>query len=255
MNIIENKVSLKMVTYNIHKGFSAGKKRFILHEIKEALSTIQPDLVFLQEIQGEHHRHRSRIAQWPEESQFEFLADELWPHYTYAKNAVYPKGHHGNAFLSKYPIIEWENIDVSRQEYASRSLLHCVIQIPTTGQKIHTICIHLGLFKGERAQQLTTLAERIKSHVPENEPLIIAGDFNDWRKHAGHYLEKDLGLQEIFKSLTGRHAKTFPAWRPTLQVDRIYYRGINPDICKSLHKQPWYKLSDHLPLYAEFSLS
>lgn len=246
-------MSLRVLTYNIHKGFSVGNIKFVLHEIKEALKIIHPDLVFLQEIQGEHYDHRNRIAHWPEESQFEFLAEEIWPHYAYAKNAVYPKGHHGNAFLSKYPIVDWENIDVSLQPRASRSLLHSIIEIPM-GPRIHTICIHLGLFKAERQQQLQRLCDRIQSHVPDDEPLIIAGDFNDWRGHAKEHLEHDLGLQEIFKALTGRHAKTFPAWQPTLPVDRIYYRGLKPELCKYFHKQPWYKLSDHLPLYAEFSV-
>lgn len=245
--------SLKILTYNIHKGFSAGNRRFVLHQMKEALNNLCPDLVFLQEIHGEQSYHRKNIGNWPEESQFEFLADQLWPHYAYGKNAVYKKGHHGNAILSKYPIIAWENIDVSLHPRASRSLLHCIIEIPATKQKIHAICIHLGLFKLERSQQLDTLCARIESHIPHNEPLIVAGDFNDWLRHAKDHLENDLGLEEIFKTLTGKHAKTFPAWKPTLEVDRIYYRRIQPELCKHLGKAPWPTLSDHLPLYAEFS--
>lgn len=247
-------VSIKVLTYNIHKGFSIGKTRFVLHQIKDAIQTINPDLVFLQEIQGEHHKHQKKIESWPEESQFEFLADELWSHYAYGKNAVYKKGHHGNAILSKYPIIAWENIDVSLQRRASRSLLHAIIEIPETKQRIHAICIHLGLFKIEREQQLTILCNRIRSHVPENQPLIIAGDFNDWGGHAETHLEHDLNLREIFKLTTGQHAKSFPAWQPTLAVDRIYFRGLKPELCRRYNKKPWHKLSDHLPLYAEFSL-
>lgn len=245
--------SLKVLTYNIHKGFSAGNTRFVLHEIKDALQTINPDLVFLQEIHGEHHSHKKSIANWPTESQFEFLADELWPHFAYAKNAVYPKGNHGNAILSKYPILGWENIDVSLIKSASRSLLHAIIDVPGWPQNIHAICAHLGLFKAERHQQLTTLSERIESHVPHHEPLLVAGDFNDWRGHAEDHLETDLGLQEVFRKLTGHLARSFPAWQPTLKVDRIYFRGLKPDLCKLFHKEPWHKLSDHIPLYAEFS--
>lgn len=252
---MKNNLTLKVLTYNIHKGFSVGNARFILHQIKEALQTIQPDLIFLQEIQGEHIKRQSQIENWPEESQFEFLADELWPHYAYGKNAVYKKGHHGNAILSKYPIIAWENIDVSLHRRASRSLLHCTIQIPETQQRIHAICIHLGLFKLEREQQLTALCNRIESHVPHQEPLIVAGDFNDWRGHAERHLETDLGLEEVFKELTGNHAKSFPAWQPTLSVDRIYYRGFHAESCQHFHKEPWHRLSDHTPLYAELLLS
>lgn len=246
--------NLKVLTYNIHKGFSAGNSRFVLHEIKDAIQTVNPDLVFLQEIHGEQQKHQALIDKWPEESQFQFLADELWPHFAYAKNAIYPKGHHGNAILSKYPIIAWENIDVSLQKRASRSLLHAEILIPELNKKFHAICIHLGLFKMEREQQLITLCQRIESHVPHQEPLIVAGDFNDWRGHAENHLTHDLELREIFKTLEGHHARSFPSWKPTLMVDRIYYRGLKPDLCKHFHKeQPWQRLSDHVPLYAEFS--
>lgn len=245
---------LKVLTYNIHKGFSVGNVRFVLHQIKEALQTIHPDLVFLQEIQGEHSKRQSKIENWPEEPQFEFLADELWPHFAYGKNAIYKKGHHGNAILSKYPIVAWENIDVSLHRRASRSLLHCTIEIPPLRQQIHAICIHLGLFKVEREKQLSILCNRIESHVPHQDPLVVAGDFNDWRGHAEDLLETDLGLQEVFKNLTGHHAKTFPAWQPTLPVDRIYYRGFKPLQGEHFNKEPWHKLSDHLPLYAELSL-
>lgn len=246
--------TLKILTYNIHKGFGVANARFVLHHIRDALQTVNADVLFLQEIQGEHSKREHLIEKWPKETQFEFIAEQLWPHYAYGKNAIYKKGHHGNAILSKYPFVSWENIDVSVQKRASRSLLHGVIEIPEIKQKIHTICIHLGLFKSERKRQLQTLCERIESHVPHNEPLLIAGDFNDWRGHAEQHLEADLELQEVFKFLRGHHAKSYPSWNPTLQVDRIYFRGLTPELCHRFNKQPWRMLSDHVPLYAQFTL-
>src|SRR5690348_17238860 len=102
--------SLKVLTYNIHKGFSTTRLRFVLHDIKTAINTLNPDLIFLQEIQGEHIKRATRIKKWPELTQFEFLAEAFWPHHAYGKNAIYKSGHHGNAILSKYPVIAWENI-------------------------------------------------------------------------------------------------------------------------------------------------
>lgn len=245
---------LKILTYNIHKGFSGVLSRFVLHQIKEAIDTLHPHIVFLQEIQGEHKTHEARVDNWPNQSQFEFLAEQLWPHFAYGKNAIYDNGHHGNAILSKFPFITWENIDVSYYVKASRSLLHGVLNLPHMESPIHVICIHFGLFKTERARQLSILCDRIQSHVPAEAPLIIAGDFNDWLTQAESYLETHLQLSEVFKVLTGKHAKTFPAWRPTLQVDRIYYRGTQALTCQCLYKLPWRRLSDHAPLYAEFKL-
>jgi endonuclease/exonuclease/phosphatase family metal-dependent hydrolase len=246
--------SIKVLTYNIHKGFTTGNLRFILHDIKESLRHVNADVVFLQEIHGERTISNKRFDDWPNNKQFEFLADEVWPHHAYGKNAIYKSGHHGNAILSKYPFIKWENIDVSIMKTASRSLLHGCIQLPGFEQIIHIFCVHLGLFEREREGQLTTLANRINSHVPSDEPLIIAGDFNDWRSRAERHLHHDLGVKEVFKSSQGYHARSFPAWLPILSMDRIYYRGVEVADCQRLHGQPWSRLSDHTPLLAEFSL-
>ncbi len=247
--------SLKVLTYNIHKGFSAIKGRFILHQIRELLCSIDADVIFLQEIHGSHKKHEANILDWPKEkSQFEFLAQELWPHFAYGKNATYRLGHHGNAILSKFPFLFWENIDISIQKRASRSLLHGIIKLPFSEGIMHVICVHFGLLKFERDKQAKTLCDRIRQLIPRDEPLLIAGDFNDWRNHLSSQLGTALGLQEIFKVMQGSHARSFPAWQPTLAIDRIYYRGIKPESCIRFSQYPWRALSDHLPLYAEFSL-
>jgi endonuclease/exonuclease/phosphatase family metal-dependent hydrolase len=246
--------TIKILTYNIHKGFSTSNLRFILHDIKDSLRSVDADMVFLQEIQGERTISNNRFDDWPNNKQFEFLADEVWDHHAYGKNAIYKSGHHGNAILSKYPFIRWENIDVSIMRSASRSLLHGTIQIPGTEDRIHVICVHLGLFGRERDRQLATLAKRIKSHIPTDDPLIIAGDFNDWLGRAERHLHNDLGVKEVFKNSRGSYARTFPAMLPVLSMDRIYYRGFDVINCKCLQGQPWSRLSDHTPLLAEFKL-
>ena len=246
--------SIKALTYNIHKGFSASNLRFILHEIKNSLHRVDADIIFLQEVHGERHVSKNRFDDWPTNRQFEFLADQIWHHHAYGKNVIYKSGHHGNAILSKYPFVEWENINVSLLRSASRSLLHGAIQIPGASQRIHVICVHLGLFGLERERQLSTLVQRIKSHVPSDEPLIIAGDFNDWRGRAEYYLHQDLGVKEVFKNTHGSYARTFPAWLPVLSMDRIYFRGLDIVNCIHLYGQPWRRLSDHTPLLAEFKL-
>ena len=246
-----NKISI--LSYNIHKGFSADHRRFVLHEIREELKKLHPDLLFLQEIQGEHTRREKKIEHWPDESQFKFLAKQLWPHFVYGKNAIYKSGHHGNAILSKFPFFLYENIDISSKQRSSRSILHGLVKF-NDSICLHVICIHMSLFQSERKRQLTTLCERIESHVPHDEPLIIAGDFNDWRQDAENYLEAQLGLEEVFKTTTGNHAKTFPSIKPTLKVDRVYFRGLHVISAQRLSDEPWRHLSDHVPLHVEFSI-
>ncbi|MGZ3709925.1 MAG: endonuclease/exonuclease/phosphatase family protein, partial [Bdellovibrionota bacterium] len=64
--------------------------------MRDALRAERADLVFLQEVLGEHEIHSRTVQGWPAGPQFEFLADELWPHFAYGKNAAYSAGHHGN---------------------------------------------------------------------------------------------------------------------------------------------------------------
>lgn len=245
--------SLKVLTYNIHKGFNVGNRNFVLRGIKKAFELLEPDVLVLQEVIGEHEQHQKKQQDWPTNTQIEFLADQLWPHHAYGKNAIYKAGHHGNAILSKYAFVQWDNINVSYMKSASRSLLHGVVNIPGFGLPVHIICVHLGLFSFERKRQIIRLLERIHQHIPENEPLIIAGDFNDWRTKVDGYFKDRLHVTEVFKQHHGSHAKTFPAWLPFLSMDRIYFRGLELETCEVLSDSSWATLSDHLPLMAKFN--
>jgi endonuclease/exonuclease/phosphatase family metal-dependent hydrolase len=247
-------VSLQVLTYNIHKGFNMGNTRFVLPQIREALQAADADLIFLQEIQGEHCYRELFVEGWPDTPQFEFLAQEIWPHWAYGKNAIYHAGHHGNAILSKYPFMFWENINVSKSRRSSRSMLHGVIKVPGALTETHVICIHFGLSPQERRRQLAILNHRIKTQIPEDASLIIAGDFNVWTSQAPREMQAQLGLKDVFIALKHHAARTFPVWLPILSVDRIFYRGATPVNCQCFHKSPWRKLSDHAALYATFSL-
>jgi endonuclease/exonuclease/phosphatase family metal-dependent hydrolase len=247
-------ITLQIVTYNIHKGFSIGNRRFVLHQIRDALQVIDVDLVFLQEIQGRHTYREMFVRNWPDSTQLEFLAEELWPHRAYGKNVTYHAGHHGNAILSKHPIAFWENINVSPTRFASRSVLHGVIEVPGAARPIHVACIHFSISASERRKQLNILNERIRAYVPDDAPLIIAGDFNDWSGIAERYMKRGLGVNDVFVTLRQHPARTFPVWYPMLPVDRIFYRGTIPLSCQCLSKMPWRKLSDHAALYAAFNM-
>ena len=116
------------------------------------------------------------------------------------------------------------------------------------------MCIHLGLFESERASQINQLCKRIESHVPHDEPLIIGGDFNDWRIKISPQLQNTLHVKEVFLATHGTHARTFPSWLPALQLDRIYYRGLKIKQAQCLTEHPWNELSDHSALLAYFTI-
>ncbi len=243
--------SLRVLSYNIHKGFSAAGRRFVLEPIRRMLHETKADVVLLQEVIGSHATHANRVDGWPTETQFEFLADSVWPHFAYGRNAVYPEGHHGNAILSRYPIGSWENIDVSSHPLESRGLLHATIQPDGWSQPLHLLCVHLALVEFGRGRQIQWMCQRVASHVSANEPLLIAGDFNDWRHLGGRKLERELGVREVHKTLHGRYARTFPSVLPLLHLDRIYVRGLEPQFGMAFTGRLWNELSDHCPVICD----
>jgi endonuclease/exonuclease/phosphatase family metal-dependent hydrolase len=184
--------------------------------------------------------------------QYEFLADTLWPQFAYGRNAVYPAGDHGNALLSKFQIIRHDNLDVSISGHENRGILHCVLRLPGDGQEVHAICVHLGLRESHRTEQLKLLARRLEE-LPSDAPVIVAGDFNDWRQRADALL-KPSGLREVFAELHGKPARSFPARLPALRLDRIYVRNLKASRPKVLAARPWSHLSDHAPLSVEIEL-
>ncbi len=242
---------LHVTSYNIHKGFSFFNRRMVVHELRDRLKTLNADIVFLQEVQGLHQEHAGRFHDWPEQPQHEFLADGMWTEFAYGKNAVYDHGHHGNAILSRYPILRWENVDISAHAFESRGLLHCELAVPGLDQPLHAICLHLALSEKGRRKQLQRISAHIHELVPDNAPLIMAGDFNDWRQRAPRYLAEELGLQEVFETVHGRHALSFPAALPMFALDRIYIRGFQVASARVMHGSRWRKLSDHAALFAQ----
>ena len=132
--------SLRILSYNVHKGFSARNRRYLLDEIREGIRSVNADIVFLQEVVGENRDHAKRWENWVDAGQFEYLADSVWPHFAYGRNAIYQHGHHGNAILSKYPIVNSDNVDVSVMKRSQRGLLFAQI---TPG--VQLVCAHMGL--------------------------------------------------------------------------------------------------------------
>lgn len=245
---------LRVLSYNIHKGFDTFGLKCTLHELKRALQNLDVDLVLLQEVVGEHKIWKKNIKSYPDESQFEFLADSMWPHYSYGKNAIFEIRHHGNAILSKYPIVKSENIDISTNRFESRGLLHCEVALPGYSESFHVFNTHLDLLDSGRKKQTELLTKRVLEHVPQGTPFLIGGDFNDWSKKASSRISTQLGVFEAFYFTNGKYAKTFPAQLPVLSLDRVYMKSLHVIRADVLQTEPWSFLSDHLPLLVEFEI-
>jgi endonuclease/exonuclease/phosphatase family metal-dependent hydrolase len=270
-------MKIRVATYNIHKGVSSFGSNPRVLALKKAIGLFDADVVFLQEVQGKHEKHFAKFGEesrghrhWPEEAQHEFFAGDSH-HSAYGMNAVYDHGHHGNALLSAFPISGQRNHDVSDHAYEQRGILHCVLTTPKG--PVHCYVVHLGLFESGRGRQTEALIDAVMASAPNGEPVIIAGDFNDWRNTLSAKLRDKLGVVEVFDELgsgTGlgtmvrnlvggerkvRPARTFPAALPWFRLDRIYVRAFKVDTAEVLHGTLWAKLSDHAPIVATLKLS
>jgi endonuclease/exonuclease/phosphatase family metal-dependent hydrolase len=247
--------TVRVATYNIHKGVMRerfGVRRIAqVHSLRHRLHELDADLIFLQEVQGRHERHADRFEHWPAESQEEFLARAPGHRHSfesaYGLNANYLHGHHGNALLSRYPIVRRENRDFSDHALEKRGVLHCVVELGA--REVHCFVIHFGLLARSRERQATALVHWIERAVPQSAPLLIAGDSNDWRNHLSRQFTEHLGVQEVMGA-----ARTFPALVPWLRMDRIYQRGFQVQGARVLRGPGWSQLSDHAPLVADLAV-
>ncbi len=241
---------LKVTSYNIHKGMSPLNRRVKLPEIAHNLQAIGSDILFLQEVQGRNVWRAQKLDTYSSLPQHDYLARKLRQRAAYGLNSAYDHGHHGNAILSRFPIRQWCNLDISVNRFEERGVLHCDLSLPGWPIDVTALCVHLNLLGRDRKKQMDALADYIARAVPRENGLILAGDFNDWRRQANRQFARELGLVEVHEAMHGTHAKSFPARLPLLTLDRIYVRGLTVQDAQLLRGQPWSGLSDHLPLSA-----
>ena len=249
---------LRVATYNIHKGVRGlgPRKRLEIHNLGLAVEAFDADMVFLQEVRLFHHREARRFHRtsfgWPEGGQADFLAPEGYE-VAYRTNAVTKDGEHGNALLSRWPIGDVGHHDVSDHRFEQRGLLH--VPVRWNGATVHAVVVHFALTHSSRVRQVQRLQKFIKSHVPDGEMLVVAGDFNDWGERLDPAM-RDLGLQRA-SAPNGRRADccTFPSLAPVFALDRFYVRGLTCASTMVPRGMAWARMSDHLPLVAEFEMA
>jgi len=108
--------------------------------------------------------------------------------------------------------------------------------------------VHLGLVPASRVRQVTQLLAFIDQIIPADAPVLVAGDFNDWGSGLGRRMA-DAGFREWREQPT----PTYPSRLPLNQLDHVYARGLTPVHAMAPTGRIWQRMSDHLPLVAEFA--
>jgi len=240
-------VKLRVLSYNIHKCIGGVDRRYEPGRIVEVISKLDADVVMLQEVDAGVKRSNG-------DRQAELLGNELGLRYhTWFPNVdIRGGGQYGNAILSRYPLIESSNIDLTLRFKKRRSVLHGVLRVrhDDVDRTVHVFNMHLGLARYERKRQLEMfLNSHPFSGLHAETPIVVGGDLNDVYGGLGQLLAPS-GFRGI-----DRRPLTFPAWGPLRALDAIFVRGamdfMKLSRCDSELAR---RASDHRPIVAEVRL-
>ncbi len=236
---------LRIVTWNIHKGIGVDRA-YRLDRIVGVLREVDADVVCLQEVD-------EGVPRSSKDRQGQRLARELdYPHTALGLNVRVRGGAYGNLTLSKYPLKDVHNVDLTIPPKKRRSgLVTRICTGPKHGWLLANV--HLGLFHLERRVQLRRVLTHVFEGAQPDQPLVIAGDWNEW----GHGLVRQVMKEWGFHLARSDHqpkkgARTWPSRRPMASLDKIVYR--DPIRCHhvgSVLDEQTRVASDHLPLMVE----
>jgi len=240
---------LRLATWNIHKGIGTDR-RYEIERTMAVLAEIDADVVCLQEVdelvpRSSFHR------------QARLIADALgYRHVAVGLNVHVRGGHYGNVTLSRWPVKDTHNVDLTIRPKKRRGGLVTRVLAPD-GRPWVIGNVHLGLLHLERAFQMRALLRHLRDASAPDESLVIAGDTNDWGNRIGRALETK-GLLRVAREAHHRSAgpKTFPSARPLAALDKIFVRpALDIVTVQTVLDARTAVASDHLPLVADLSAS
>jgi endonuclease/exonuclease/phosphatase family metal-dependent hydrolase len=240
-------MKIRVLTWNIHKGIGGVDRRYRPERTVEVIAHYKPHLVLLQEV--DEGVRRSRYHR-----QVDLIGDALdLPHRAFGPNVRVQRGRYGNATLSRWPLADVENIDLTLRFKKRRSVLYsrCRVQEGGHSRTLVIFNFHLGLAGFERKIQLRRF---LKSHPFEHfqarTPILVGGDFNDLYGTLGPRLLRPAGFVRA-----GLRVNTYPAVLPARPLDGIFVRGDLVPLRGFRSRMALAReASDHLPLIADLDL-
>lgn len=237
---------MRIFSYNIHKGVGGRDRRYLLDRTIELIESENPDIICLQEVVRKAPHYRK-------DDQPRMLAERLFSEdWLYQLNVHYRQGGYGNLLLSRWPITVQHQISLQLNKRKPRGAQLATIETPEG--KLGVVNMHLGLAEKERDWQIRHLLEHRLFRDFDDLPLMLMGDYNDWRNQ----LEKGCFASDDWQQVTHPPSRfrSFPAWLPVGSLDKAFCRGqIEIRHAKILRNQLAQRASDHLPLVIDFHLN
>ncbi|MBN1179898.1 MAG: endonuclease/exonuclease/phosphatase family protein [Anaerolineae bacterium] len=226
---------LRVMTYNIHHGLDADFHVDLL-DIADVIAAESPDVVVLNEVS------RSRVTNGFVDM-LPLISRRLGMPYVFGAN--YADGQYGNALLSRYPILEWDNTHFVHNTTETRGVLRVVVDAP--GGPITFYATHLDHIEGPdnvRAEQVVEVLDVWGGTAR----AVLLGDLNarpDQPELAPIYAA---GFVDALAA--GGQEDVFTFWDP-VPYQRIDYIFATPDLSIGRVWVVQTHASDHLPVLAE----
>jgi endonuclease/exonuclease/phosphatase family metal-dependent hydrolase len=167
----------------------------------------------------------------------------------YQLNVSWKIGGYGNLLLSRWPIVEKHQISLRLLTKKPRGAQIALIDTPEGRVKL--VNVHLGLAEAERAWQMRHLLHHPLFRETGDVPVLIAGDFNDWRNRlaAGPMIEH--GYYHVTHPPS--RFRSFPAYFPLGSLDKAFCaNGIAVAEARVVGGTYARYASDHRPLVIDF---
>jgi endonuclease/exonuclease/phosphatase family metal-dependent hydrolase len=236
---------MRLLTYNIHKGIGGRDRRYRFERIISVIEAENPDIICLQEV--DRHVRRSRMDDQPQ-----LLAKyfRLRTH-QYQPNVSLKYGMYGNLMLSRWPFLHKHQISLRLKRRKPRGAQMAVIDSPEG--PFHLVHFHLGLAEKERHWQIGHLLDHHLFKESEHLPMMVVGDFNDWRNTLAYGLLAERGFAQLTAPIS--RFRSFPAYWPLGSLDKAFVRGsIVLRQARIVHSPIARQASDHLPLVVDFHI-
>ena len=173
--VIHKKQGLRIVSYNIHNGFTSVNGSKINYEkILKLLKDIDADIICLQEVT------------WNEKVDKEMLENDMKElGYSYKQSIkasdIYNNGFYGNYTFSKFEIIKKKRLNLGKDEEMDEGRAAGITTIKLGKKKISIVNTHLDVYDETgklREKQINKILKEVKSY---RHPVVVTGDFNTTR--------------------------------------------------------------------------
>ena len=216
---------LRLVTLNAGAGRATGE------QLRDALRTLDADLVFLQELSARQAAAIEACTELP------------FPH-----RALFPRGIPGKGLLARFPLqdVRFEELD------DGATVLDAVLLAPRGEIRLVDVHSRMQLAVLGPWCQGSDHIERWARDLPETTPILLAGDFNVGTRTPVVASLRAAGFHEAFEQVGAGLGLSFPVFLryralplpPLVRIDHVWTRGLEPLDARLLPDVG----SDHLPL-------